>query len=55
MMEPPAHPGSRAVPMNMPGSVSPTEESIEPGTAMPPSVHKESTSVPLPRRKGPVQ
>lgn len=38
-------PGSHAVPMNMPGSVSSSEETIEPGTAVPPSMYKEESSV----------
>ena len=43
MMEPPA-PDSHAVPMNMPGTVPSAGEPIEPGTALPPSVHKEESS-----------
>ncbi len=52
MMEPPSM-GSRAVPMNMPGSVPSTEEQIEPGAAMPPSLHKEESSVAPPQRPTP--
>jgi hypothetical protein len=52
MAEPPA-PGSRAVPMNMPGSISSGEEPIEPGAAVPPSVHKEESSAVRPQRQTP--
>jgi len=42
-MKPPA-PGSYAVPVNMPRAVPSAGEPIEPGTALPPGLHREESS-----------